>query len=96
MHQARAGFGVFTERDALRVIAGAGAGGWQAPLREHTTPATALVCVAPATSLVDALSVVHECGARHLPVVRMADAGHEALVAVVSMREMLAHAFEHV
>ena len=92
-------FGIFTERDLVQALAKDVAGAWAAPVTEHMTAASELVWAEPDLPVVEALKLLCQRGIRHLPVASSQNASATTaqppqLMAVLSMREILAVALE--
>ena len=88
-------FGLFTERDLLKVLAAQQYDPRSLPVIEHMTAAADLIWAEPDYPIIDALRLLDAEGIRHLPVVGAAPnasacAAPPTVIAMVSMRELLA------
>lgn len=83
--------GIFTERDVMVHLEQIGCHDWQRPIRlVMTSP----VVTVPLSRFGDAAKIMVDQGFRHLPIVSDDPPGHELLLGVISMRDLL-HYFLH-
>jgi len=99
-------FGIFTERDYVKALAGGSAGGsfdaQTTPIEERMTSSSKLLWVEPSCGMMAAIALMAEKGIRHLPVRKSQTWLHRpgfgvrgpeptTLFSVLSMRELCSH-----